>query len=269
MTSERAKQDEIAKWERIEIERSIIEAEQTDVASLRIADNQIARYMNPPADTSYPLEFSYHLLGDARDKVVLDYGCGSGENTVLLKLRGARVCAMDISESLMNLAKQRLAAHKLPDDVRFFASSGHDIALADESVDIVFGIAILHHLELPLAAREVWRVLRKGGRAIFQEPVRNSKLVQRVRAMIPYKAEDVSPYERPLTDAELRDFARDFSAYRSRAFSLPYLNLVQVLPIARNHLFHPLARLDGMILRNAPALDYYAGVRVIEITKSA
>ena len=45
--------------------------------------------------------------------------------------------------------------------------------MPDASVDVVFGIAILHHLDLPQAAREVWRILKPGGRAIFQEPVRN------------------------------------------------------------------------------------------------
>jgi 2-polyprenyl-3-methyl-5-hydroxy-6-metoxy-1,4-benzoquinol methylase len=261
------KQDDLREWERLEIERSASEAEHTDTAALRANETQVARYLNPPPDTHYPLEYSYHLLGDVRGKRVLDFGCGSGENTILLARRGAKVLAMDISESLIHVAGQRLAVNGVDSsDVHFFATSAHDIALADESVDVVFGMAILHHLELPLVAREVKRVLRKGGRAIFQEPVRNSKFIKFVRNLIPYQAPDISPFERPLTDAELKDFATGFSDFRSRAFNLPYINLAEVLP-GTERLIHPLYRLDGKLLKRFSSLGYYASVRVIEMVK--
>lgn len=258
--------EKIKKWEQVEIERSASEAERTAGGSLLEDESNLARYLNPPQDTCYPLEYSYYLLGDASGKAVLDFGCGSGQNSLLLARRGAKVFAMDISESLLRLARQRVAVNGIDSGVHFFAGSAHDIALADESVDIVYGIAILHHLELPRVAREMKRVLRKGGRAIFQEPVRNSKMIRLVRKLIPYQSPDVSPFERPLTDEELRDFAGGFSHYRSRAFMLPYLNLAEVLPGA-DRLIHSLYRMDGAILKKVPALGYYASVRVIEIVK--
>ena len=79
--------------------------------------------------------------------------------------------------------------------------------------------AILHHLDLDTVSREVHRVLRRGGRAIFQEPVRNSKWVERLRTVVPYQADDVSPFERPLTDAELQNFARHFVVRRQRVLA--------------------------------------------------
>lgn len=197
---------------------------------------------------------------------MLDFGCGSGENTLLLAKRAAKVVAFDISTALIMLAQQRLEVNNIKGDVNFIASSAHDLSLADDSVDIVFGIAILHHLQLSLVAREVRRVLKKGGRAIFQEPLRNSKVIAKVRKMIPYQAPDVSPFERPLTDTELEEFASGFSDYKSRAFLLPYVSLARILPAARN-LVHPLYRLDGRVLKKLPSLDYYATVRVIEVVK--
>jgi hypothetical protein len=98
-------------------------------------------------------------------------------------------------------------------------------------------------LELEESSKEVLRVLKKGGRAIFQEPVRNSKFVKFVRNLIPYEQPDISPFERPLTDAELRNFAKDFSAYNSRAFSLPFVNLLDVLPVPKTSL-HSAIKLD-------------------------
>jgi ubiquinone/menaquinone biosynthesis C-methylase UbiE len=173
---------------------------------------------------------------------------------------------MDISVPIIQVARERLQKNDVIDNVSFINASAHNIPLEAESVDLVFGIAILHHLDLQLVSREVFRILRKGGRAIFQEPVRNSKVIKLLRGLIPYQAEDVSPFERPLTDEELADFARLFSQYRTKAFTLPYVNLVGILPVV-NKLMFPLQRFDGAVLKRFPSLDYYATVRVIEMVK--
>jgi SAM-dependent methyltransferase len=257
----------LAEWERVEAERSAAEAAHIDVASLLADETQVARYLNTPPDTCYPLEYACYLLRDVRSKTVLEYGCGDGINTIVLARRGAKVKALDISPDLISIARQRLAANHIMADVEFIVGSAHDLPLPDDSVDIVFGIAILHHLDLVLSAREVKRVLRKGGRAIFQEPVRNSKFIKFLRGLVPYHAPDVSPFERPLTDQELAAYAADFSSYQTKAFILPTTNLVNVLPPLRRRLIHTCYRMDAVSLQHFPALAYYATVRVIELVK--
>ena len=111
-------------------------------------------------------------------------------------------------------------------------------------------------------------MLRPGGRAIFQEPVRNSAAVKFVRSLIPYRAPDISPFERPLTDEELREFAAPFSSVRVRAFGLPHVQLGQVLPFVRKKV-DTLYRSDRALLHALPALSYYAGIRVIEVARSS
>lgn len=255
---------DLERRERAEVERSAAEAARFD-AGLHSSD--LARYMNPPADTCYPLEYSFHLLGDARGLTILEYGCGDGENTVALAKRGAgRVIALDISPDLVEIARRRLAANGVTSGVEFVVGSAHDVPLADESVDVVFGMAILHHLDLRLAAREVRRVLRTGGRAIFQEPVRSSPLLRAARKLIPYRAPDVSPFERPLTDRELEEFAAGYSSYRAKAFLLPTTNVLNLLPGLRRHTAR-WYRWDAAVLKKIPALNYYASIRVVELVK--
>jgi ubiquinone/menaquinone biosynthesis C-methylase UbiE len=253
-------------WEHAEVERSAREASETKIEELRLGPDEIARYLNAPADAYFPLEYSFYLLGDVRGKVVLDYGSGSGEDTLLLAARGAHVVSMDLSESLIRLAQRRLQVNNISGNVKFLTGSGHNIPLRDESVDVVFGIAILHHLDLALASAEVHRVLRVGGRAIFQEPIRNSALVRGIRKFVPYRGEDVSPYERPLTDKELSEFAKNFVVARERAFYLPHTRLAQILPISRK-IVHRFLRTDAKAMSTFPSLMYYAGIKVLELLK--
>ena len=252
-------------WERAEVERSASEASNHNAGNLVADKAQLARYLDPPADTSYPLEYSYHLLSDVRGKTVLEYGCGDRTNTLILALRGARVKALDISPDLIDIARARLKANHISADVEFIVGSAHDLPLPNGSVDVVFGMAILHHLDLALSASEVKRVLRKGGRAIFQEPVQNSKVIKLIRRLMPYKAPDVSPFERPLTDSELAEYADGFSSYRSKAFVLPTTSLVNILPPLQQRFLHTCYRQDAALLRRFPALAHFATIRVVEM----
>ena len=253
-------------WERAEIERSSVEATLTPDASLRVSAGTFQRYAAPPADTAYPLEYAYHLLGDVSGQRVVDFGCGSGANSVLLAGRGAHVWGIDISEDLLRLAQRRLDVSGRGGGATFIAGSAHDMPFPDASIDVVFGIAILHHLDLDLVSKEVRRVLRPGGRAIFQEPVRNSAVVRFARRLVPYRAPDISPFERPLTDAELARFAQGFAAVSVRAFALPHVQVGQVLPVVKNY-WRTLYASDRTLLDALPPLRRYASIRVIHLTK--
>lgn len=253
-------------WERAEIARSSVEATLTSDAALKVHQGVFARYAAPPVGTAYPLEYAYHLLGDVRGRRIVDFGCGSGANTALLANRGAHVWAVDISEDLIRLAERRMRVSGRAGGAQFIVGSAHDLPFPDGSIDIVFGIAILHHLDLRLVAKEVHRVLKPGGRAIFQEPVRNSRAIRFLRSLIPYRAPDISPFERPLTDAELQEFSRPFSAARVRPFLLPHVPLGLLLPIVRRQ-ERRLYALDAALLRALPGLQHFAGIRVIEVTR--
>lgn len=258
-------QTRLRAWERAEILRSVSEAAHTD-STLRASERLVARYSRPPAGTPYPLEYSFHLLGEAQGKRVVDFGCRSGGNVLLLARRGARVVGVDLSEPLVRLAARRLAVNGVAPAGRFLVCSAHELPLPDEAVDIVFGIAILHHLDLAVVSRETFRVLRLGGRAIFQEPVCNSTLLRIGWKLLPRHAEDISPFERPLTDAELTRFAQGFQSIRGRYFCLPHVRLGQRLPLSRRRL-DALYRMDAALLRRLPALWKYATIRVIELVK--
>lgn len=254
-------------WERAEKARSAYDAAQIYDRDALASPRNVARYFTPPSDTVHPLEYAFHLLGDVRGKTILEYGCGDGSNTVLLAHRGAHVISLDLSPELIGVARARLRVHGIDSGTSFIVGSAHHVPLPDDSVDVVFGIAILHHLDLALSAGEVKRILKKGGIAIFQEPVRNSWLLRAVRHLIPYRSPDVSPYERPLSDKELRRFAADYASYLSKPFTLPTSALLSFLPVIKHYAAGKSLQWDAALLRTFPLLGHYSSVKVLKLTK--
>jgi SAM-dependent methyltransferase len=251
-------------WEQAEIKRSSTEAARVASGIRPTAASIRQRYAAPPAETAYPLEYLYHLLGDVRGQHVLDFGCGTGADSTLIAARGALVTSMDISPDLLELAEQRVQLDGFGSAITTLCGSAHEIPLPDNSVDVVFGNAILHHVDLQLAAHEIHRVLKPGGRAVFKEPMRNSRAIAFLRRLIPYQAADVSPFERPLRRDEAESFASHFSSWRLRPFMLPFVPLVSL--VARRFEKQAYA-LDRAILRRWPALAYFATVVVFEVRK--
>jgi SAM-dependent methyltransferase len=254
----------LIQWERAEIARSRDQAARRGVRPT--PPSVLRRYANPPPDTPYPLEYVYHLIGDVRGQRVLDFGCGDGCNTALLAARGCRVYALDLSPDLLEQAARRAETDGVRASVRFVCGSAHAIPLPDASVDLVVGNVVLHHLDLAAASREVHRVLRPGGRAIFREPIRPSRLLRALRPLIPYRQPNVSPYERPLVPSEIDAFSAPFERLRRREFMLPFVRLARILG-ASKALDSRLVAIDGQLLASHPWLRTYASVIVFEVRK--
>ena len=218
--------DTLDRRDAAELARSRQEAEKTP-----LAPSQVERYLSPPGDSPYPLEYMFYLVGDVAGKDVLDLGCGIGEELVPLIYKGARVIGIDLSPELIDLAERRVAMQcaGFPTP-QLFARSAYETGLADRSLDMVFCSALLHHLDLPTVLKEISRILRPGGRFIVREPVRFSRTLTKLRKLFP-EHKDVSEYEHPLTREEYATIARFFELREERAFRLPILPLgVAILP---------------------------------------
>jgi SAM-dependent methyltransferase len=250
-------------WERAEVVRSATEAALTP--ALRTTPRSIVqRYAAARADTPFALEYAHHLMGNVNGRRVLDLGCGSGGNACLLAARGATVWAMDISRDLLALTVRRAGLDGVAARIWPLHGSAHAIPLADRSVDLVFGNAVLHHLSLEIAAREVRRVLAPGGRAVFREPIRNSRLASALRRLVPYRQPDVSPFEHPLRNADVAAFASAFDTSARRDFELPLTRLATILKLS-SKAQTLLRRSDHAALARWPSLRVFAAMTVLEV----
>jgi SAM-dependent methyltransferase len=144
---------------------------------------------------------AFAKLGDLPGKRVLDYGCGHGMAAVVLARAGARVTAFDLSPGYVSEARERARANGVA--VTCVVADGEELPFPDASFDAVWGNAILHHLDLERAGRELVRVLKPGGVAVFCEPWGGNPVLSLARRWLPYPGKDRTPDERPLTRRDL------------------------------------------------------------------
>ena len=110
------------------------------------------------------------LWGSHDGEVLLDYGCGPADDTVgfLLYTRARRVIGMDVSKRALDLARTRIALHRVEAErveLVHVSDATAAVPLPDASVDFVHCSGVLQHTSAPAEIlAELHRVLRPGGR---------------------------------------------------------------------------------------------------------
>jgi len=116
-------------------------------------------------------EPSHHLLLHhlkPQDERLLDIGCGTGlfMSRVLEKAPDIKVCGIDLSDNMVGHAGTRLA--KWPDQASVIRGDSTRLPFADGVFDVVTCSHSFHHYPNQRAAiREMFRVLKPGGRAMI------------------------------------------------------------------------------------------------------
>ncbi|HKS90161.1 MAG TPA: class I SAM-dependent methyltransferase [Stellaceae bacterium] len=106
-------------------------------------------------------------IGQAQGRV-LEIGVGSGLNLALYGPTVEHVCAIDPSAELLQLARQRIAAARMP--VLLVRGSAERLPFGQHSFDTLVTTWTLCSIPDPLAALgEARRVLRANGRLLFVE----------------------------------------------------------------------------------------------------
>ncbi len=110
---------------------------------------------------------AFELIGDLKNKEVLDLACGEGFNTRLLASKGACVTAIDNSKTLLTFAQQE--EHKKPLGIKYsLKEASHLEGIASRTFDLVTCFMALMDIEdYEAAIEEVARVLKPEGRFVF------------------------------------------------------------------------------------------------------
>ena len=156
---------------------SLHEVEEHRLLDMERLENDV-RYA--AADVSGPLQVEMHpkswecwhrYVGSVEGKRVLDVGCGSGLWTVWLASRGATVVGIDVSPIGVARTLERSRAHGLEARVSAYCVDAGEIGtvVAADSIDLVLGFSVLHHLPVDICGPSLKMVLKRGGMAVFFE----------------------------------------------------------------------------------------------------
>jgi SAM-dependent methyltransferase len=109
------------------------------------------------------VEFVLQSAPPRTHQQVLEFGCGSGWSSELLRQKGFDVVGMDLDGSAFEPDQQ--------DGLKFSVGSAIQLPFADASFDVVTSYQVVEHIEQPEKAfAEMYRVCRPGGVLIVAGP---------------------------------------------------------------------------------------------------
>ena len=193
---------------------------------------------------------------------ILEIGCGT--NTISKKIVdiGANVTIIDISEKAIEIAERHFQEDII--NINCIVMDAENLEFNDHSFDLIYGSSILHHLSIEKAIVEIKRVLKKGGKAVFYEPLGHNILINIFRSITPgLRSKD----EHPLLINDLKLIKNNFPHTKFHYFY--FLSLI-TLPFVKFPFFKGLNsfvnRIDKLLNKIFPFIKRYNWVSIIEIT---
>jgi ubiquinone/menaquinone biosynthesis C-methylase UbiE len=186
----------------------------------------------PPLELDVWRAAVVEAAGEVHGRAVLELGCGSGDLTLRLLARGARLTAIDISPGMVELVRTRIAYHPEGREAQLLVAPAEATGLESGSFDLVVGTYVIHHLDVERAAAEAARLLRPGGRCLFVENSGFNPFLNLARRHLTGRFgvnRCGTPDEHPLRAADYAIFARHF-----RRVTTHYVELMCFRLIARN-----------------------------------
>lgn len=124
---------------------------------------------------------------NCREKRVLDYCCGNGDDSFIVARNGAKeVIGIDISEVSIENCKERASREGFKKNMSFYVMDAEGLGFEDNYFDIITEYGTLHHLNFERAYSELARVLRPDGRCICTEALGYNPIINYYRKKTPH-----------------------------------------------------------------------------------
>jgi 2-polyprenyl-3-methyl-5-hydroxy-6-metoxy-1,4-benzoquinol methylase len=215
----------------------------------------------------HPYPYVVRSLGELTGKKILEIGCGTGNFSIILAKRGAKLVeSFDISVKSIELAMKRAKVNNVADLINFQAMSVYEMNYKENFFDFIVGFNILHHINIEKVVDKIYWHLKPGGTAYFLEPFGNILWLERLRLIIPVKLkeEDKFHYQEQLTYKDVEKFKTRIKNVECLEFHL--FSRLDRLTKYRN-LLNIFGKIDEWILVNFPIFRKYSRKIVIKLKK--
>jgi len=116
-----------------------------------------------------------------KGSLILDLGCGAGENSVYFTLKGAECIATDYSDGMLHVVDELAESYHVK--VKTQVVDAMNIPYPDNTFDYVYIANTLHHVDTDKCVAEIYRVLKKGGKMLSWDPLKHNPVINIYRRM--------------------------------------------------------------------------------------
>jgi len=230
-------------------------------------DEELLFYFSP--EQQYAVK---KLWGDfgLKGKRILEIGCGLGVFALFLARQEAEVYVVDLALERLSLLKKQAVELGLEDRVHIICGVAEALPFKDGFFDAAYTKSVLIHTRLEGAAREIRRVIKKGGVGVFVEPLRSNPFAAIYRRFFgPRQWRSITTY---FDKKRIHTLARPFKKAGVRYFFLfGFLAFFWQFGWRKIGLFKfflaLLCRFDNMLFRVFPSLKHFAWFAVISVEK--
>ena len=142
-------------------------------ARLHVLNKPLSTVRDTPG-ILYRLGLVLHELDLGAGMTVVDFGAGSCWLSSLMNRLRCRTISVDVSETALGFGREMFESdsrHHMEVGPRFLKYSGHELEIADATVDRIVCFDAFHHVPNQAEVlREFFRILRPGGRVVMGEP---------------------------------------------------------------------------------------------------
>ncbi|MCM2285992.1 MAG: methyltransferase domain-containing protein [Desulfobacula sp.] len=143
-------------------------ASKKDVTTKQTVDSVWPLWESPDAPEN---KIVFNRLGNLKGKTVLLLGNGeSVKELFFVKMSPEHLIYSDLSTHALENIRERFDLDQYHQNLSFAAIDAHTIPFPDESFDVIYGFAMVHHLpDLDLFFASVIKALKPGGFTIFMD----------------------------------------------------------------------------------------------------
>jgi len=234
--------------------------------SYEVATSERRRWQN-----AYWQMYTFLRKQNLKNRNVLIVGCGFGEDALRLAKMGANVYAFDLSQDLLDIARELSLREKLNIDFRRLTAENLDYD--SDFFDCVIVRDILHHVEVKRAMSEICRVSKNSAIFVLDEVYTHSLLdkirnLSFVKKRIYPKLQNfiyqgnvyITEDERKLCQSDLFFIKKFLSDIRIKFF---YLFVGRVIPSK----YDLLDKLDRLIFMAMGPIGYLFAGRILIFAK--
>lgn len=194
----------------------------------------------------YYLPLIQHFVN--KNSEILEIGCGTGKYTGILKKNAKRICGIDISPKMIDVAK------KSNSDVRFIVGDSEKLLdFKNEEFDVVAGFNTFSYYPNKLdALHSINRVLKRGG-IFFDLDMNGLCPIYYILSLIGIN--EMKNWYRYIKESTIKNL---LSVFNEAGFDIVYTNALNWIPNALNRNAVLMLAPMNSILSNLPLIRKFA-----------